>query len=184
GRSDRFVQRRDPDRGRRDLRGRAARPPLVDVHVGPLLAVARERRASLPRDVRRVDGDQQLMMKMKPASDAWVKAFDAALADERRVERRKMFGYPAAFVGGNMAAGLHQDGLVLRLGDADRDELLRRGGRPFEPMPGRVMSGFALAPQSFVKNPSELRAWLDRSICHAASMPAKKSAPETQPTKP
>jgi TfoX/Sxy family transcriptional regulator of competence genes len=95
-------------------------------------------------------------------------------AGDERVEQRKMFGYPAVFVGGNMAAGLHEHGLVLRLADADREELLSVGGKPFAPMPGRVMSGFALAPESFLKRPKELRAWLDRSIEYASSLPAKK----------
>ena len=112
-------------------------------------------------------------MKMKPASKEWTDAF-AAIGDETDVERRKMFGYPAIFVNGNMAAGLHSDGLVLRLNDDDRDALLKKGGAPFEPMKGRVMSGFALAPQSFTTKKAELKKWLAKSIEHARSMPAKK----------
>jgi TfoX/Sxy family transcriptional regulator of competence genes len=112
--------------------------------------------------------------KWKPAPEPWVKAFNAAVSGDGRVRQRKMFGYPAVFAGGNMAAGLHQNGLVLRLPDADREELLSVGGKPFEPMPGRIMSGFALAPESFVRRPKELRAWLDRSIEYASSLPAKK----------
>jgi TfoX/Sxy family transcriptional regulator of competence genes len=111
---------------------------------------------------------------MKPAPEPWVKAFNAAVTGDACVQQRKMFGYPAVFVGGNMAAGLHQNGLVLRLPDADREELLSGGGKPFEPMPGRVMTGFALAPESFVRRPKELRAWLDRSIEYASSLPPKK----------
>jgi len=112
--------------------------------------------------------------KWKPAPEPWVKAFNAAVSGDGRVQQRKMFGYPAVFAGGNMAAGLHQNGLVLRLADADREELLSVGGKPFEPMPGRIMTGFALAPESFVRRPKELRAWLDRSIEYAASLPPKK----------
>src|SRR5262245_10308626 len=112
--------------------------------------------------------------KWKPASKSWITAFHDALAGDTRVEQRKMFGYPAAFVAGNMAAGLHDNGLVLRLQDSDREELMRIGGRPFEPMPGRVMSGYALAPESLAKTPNELSAWLDRAIRHASSLPAKK----------
>src|SRR6266446_6251642 len=107
--------------------------------------------------------------KWKPASKAWTEAFQAAIADDTRIEQRKMFGYPAAFVRGKMAAGLHQHGLVLRLADSDREELMGLGGRPFEPMPGRVMGGFALAPAAFAAAPSELRGWLDRAIRHASS---------------
>lgn len=39
-----------------------------------------------------------------------------------------MFGYPAAFVNGNMAAGLHRDDLVLKLANKDRDALMTAGG--------------------------------------------------------
>ena len=34
----------------------------------------------------------------------------------RGVEQRKMFGYPALFVRGNMFAGLVRDTMILRLG--------------------------------------------------------------------
>ena len=88
-----------------------------------------------------------------------------------------MFGYPAAFVNGNMAAGLHQDGLVLRLDEKERAALLQIGGRPFVVM-GRTMAGFVLAPSEFTENRAELKKWLGRSVAYAASLPpkAKKKA--------
>src|SRR3989442_12816053 len=101
-------------------------------------------------------------MKWKPASDSWMSAFDRATADAPGVERRKMFGYPATFVKGNMAAGLHEVGLVLRLSAKDQKALLAKGGRPFEPMPGRVMGGFVVAPAPMADN-TELKKWLQRS---------------------
>jgi TfoX/Sxy family transcriptional regulator of competence genes len=109
--------------------------------------------------------------KWKPASDEWVRAFDAALPAD--AERRKMFGYPAAFVNGNMACGLHHHGLVLRLGEDDRVELMKAGGAPFEPMPGRIMTGFMVAPQKFATKKAELKRWLDRSFAYAATLPKK-----------
>jgi hypothetical protein len=39
-------------------------------------------------------------------------------------ERRKMFGHPCAFVGGNMATGLFADSWMVRLPDTERTELL------------------------------------------------------------
>ena len=113
-------------------------------------------------------------MKLKPASETWTKAFEAATADVAGIERRKMFGYPAAFVKGKMAAGLHASGLVLRLKDSDREKLLEAGGRPFEPMPGRVMGGFVVAPEGLAGRKAELKRWLQRSYQFAASLPAKK----------
>lgn len=89
-----------------------------------------------------------------------------------------MFGYPAAFVNGNMAAGLHQDGLVLRLDENERDALMKIGGRQFQPMPGRQMRGYVVAPSELAKQPVELKKWLGRSVTYAASLPpkAKKKA--------
>jgi len=51
---------------------------------------------------------------------ALVDAFAAALPDDPRVERRSMFGYPAAFANGQLFTGLHQSDLMVRLGDTDR----------------------------------------------------------------
>ena len=116
--------------------------------------------------------------KWKPASDEWVRAFDDALPDD--VERRKMFGYAAAFVNGNMACGLHQDGLVLRLGDDDRAALVKEGGVPFEPMPGRVMREYVVAPENLASKKAELRRWLERSIAHAAALPKKAKKSRTK----
>ena len=84
-----------------------------------------------------------------------------------------MFGYPAAFVNGNMACGLHQDGLVLRLGDDDRAALMKEGGVPFEPMPGRVMREYVVAPQKLASRKAELKRWLERAVAHAADLPKK-----------
>jgi len=84
-----------------------------------------------------------------------------------------MFGYPAAFVNGNMACGLHQDGLVLRLGDDDRAALIKEGGVPFEPMPGRVMREYVVAPQKLASKTSDLKRWLERAVAHTAALPKK-----------
>ncbi len=84
-----------------------------------------------------------------------------------------MFGYPAAFVNGNMAAGLHQDRLVLRLDEKDRAALMKLGGTQFEPMPGRPMREYVVAPSDFTKRTAELKRWLGRSVAYAARLPAK-----------
>ncbi len=87
---------------------------------------------------------------------AWTKSpqslvdlFADALPDDPRIERRKMFGYPAIFVGGNMCAGLFQDRMFARLAPADADAL-PGGAQPFEPMPGRAMKGYAHNPDDIL----------------------------------
>ena len=81
-----------------------------------------------------------------------------------------MFGYPCAFVNGNMACGLHQDDVVLRLGD---DGATALGGKPFEPMAGRPMRGYFTAPSEVVGDRPSLARWVKLAIEHAASLPPK-----------
>ena len=54
-----------------------------------------------------------------------VERFDAAAARHPDAERRKMFGYPALFAGGNLATGLFADTWMVRLGPADLDRSSR-----------------------------------------------------------
>ena len=104
---------------------------------------------------------------------ALVERFDAVAARHPDAERRKMFGYPALFVGGNMATGLYEDRWVVRLFDDDLERLLAAGGTPFSPMPGRSMKGWASLPSGVVGGDAALDRWLERAFSFAASLPAK-----------
>jgi hypothetical protein len=86
-----------------------------------------------------------------------------------------MFGYPAAFFQGQMFAGLFQTSMTLRLAEADRARFMTiDGALPFEPMPGRSMREYVVVPSALLAQPSELSAWLDRSLAYAASLPPKE----------
>ncbi len=103
-----------------------------------------------------------------------VERFDAVAAAHPEAERRKMFGYPALFVGGNMATGLYEDRWVVRLFDDDLDRLVAAGGSPFSPMPGRTMKGWASLPPAIVADDAALTPWLERAFAFAGSLPPKK----------
>ena len=75
--------------------------------------------------------------------------FTESLPDVPWVERRKMFGYPVVFVGGNMCAGLFADRVFARLSPADW-AALPGGGDYFEPTPGRPMKRYAILPEVVV----------------------------------
>ena len=84
-----------------------------------------------------------------------------------------MFGYPALFVGGNLASGLFADTWMVRLGPADLEALVELpGAGPFSPMPGRTM-GYATLPPDVVADDAALDGWLERAIAFAGSLPAK-----------
>ncbi len=105
-----------------------------------------------------------------------VELFDEIAPRAPGVERRKMFGYPAAFVNGNMFAGLHQSDLVLRLPEPQlRQFLTLDGARPFEPMPGRPMKGYAVAPQALLEDKPALAGWLEQSFEAIAALPPKEN---------
>jgi TfoX/Sxy family transcriptional regulator of competence genes len=103
-----------------------------------------------------------------------VARFDAAAARHPDAERRKMFGYPALFVGGNLATGLFADSWMVRLGKDDLDALLALpGSGPFQPMPGRTMTGYGMLPPDVVADDAALDRWLKRAIAFAGSLPKK-----------
>lgn len=100
--------------------------------------------------------------------------FSAITAVIPDVERRQMFGYPCLFVGGHMVTGLHESAWFVRLAEPDRGELLRLpGGGPFEPMPGRPMSGYIILAPSIIADDRAVRSWVDRAIAFGRRLPAK-----------
>jgi TfoX/Sxy family transcriptional regulator of competence genes len=114
----------------------------------------------------------------EPSPAPLIERFGEVMAGHPQVERRKMFGYPAAFLGGNMVTALHGPRWVLRLGEADRAELLSAGGSTFEPMPGRPMTGYVVIPAHIVSDDLALTGWLERSLAFVAGLPAKAPRPK------
>jgi hypothetical protein len=103
-----------------------------------------------------------------------VDRFAAVLDRYPDAERKKMFGYPAAFVGGNMATGLFADHWVVRLPDDQIDVAKAAGAGAFEPMPGRPMKAFVVIPASDVADDAAIGRWVERGMAHAGSLPAKE----------
>jgi TfoX/Sxy family transcriptional regulator of competence genes len=100
--------------------------------------------------------------------------FDSVLPADPRVERRSMFGCPCAFAGGNMFIGLHQENMIVRLGEADRAALLARpGAEIFEPMEGRPMREYVALPLDMLEQAEEVEPWVRRALEYAASLPPK-----------
>ena len=104
---------------------------------------------------------------------ALVERFAAVLADYPDAQRKKMFGYPAAFVGGNMATGLFATTWVVRLPAGEIEPAKAAGAASFEPMPGRPMKAFVVIPAADVDDDAAIRRWVERGLAFAASMPPK-----------
>lgn len=122
--------------------------------------------------------------KWKKSPPELVEKFGQLVPEDSRIERRKMFGYPCAFIGGNMFMGLFQADFFLRLAESDRARFLGLdGAKVLEPMPGRPMREYVVAPARLVADPAALRPWIVRSLDYAAALPAKagrKSKPKAK----
>ena len=115
------------------------------------------------------------MPSFGPSPEALVARFDDVAARHASAERRKMFGYPALFVAGNLATSLYANGWCVRLSAEDCATVLALpGAAPFAPMPGRPMKGWAVLPPDVVRDDTALDDWIVRSLAFAGSLPPKR----------
>ncbi len=108
----------------------------------------------------------------RPSDDA-KDAFRSVLPDDSAVTVRPMFGNIAAFVNGNMFAGLFGDDLFVRLAEKDRAQLIEKGGSVFEPMAGRAMKDYVTVPGAWRQDVDSARGYLQQSLESARSLPVK-----------
>jgi TfoX/Sxy family transcriptional regulator of competence genes len=121
------------------------------------------------------------MPKMAKSPPELIERFDTVATDFPVATRRLTFGYPCLYVGGNMITGLFESRWHVKLGDDERHELEAiPGAVPFEPMPGRPMTGFTLLPPSVVDDDEAIRHWVGRAVGYGATLPAK--TPKAKPT--
>ena len=123
-------------------------------------------------------------MEWQKAPAETVELFYEALPDAPTLERRKMFGYPCAFVNGNMFAGVHGAQMFIRLPDPLYTEFRSvTGATAFEPMPGHPMKEYAVLPDSVLRDSAALREWVRRYFKTIAALPAKERKPRKQAKK-
>jgi len=161
----------------------------------PWQVVAREHRTSLllaleqhrrggDRAGRPISTEHPPMPSAPSKKSTWTKSppelaarFDAALPDHPALVRKPMFGYPAAFVNGNMVCGLFQDSVVVRLGKEGAAQVVERGAaEPFAPMAGRTMTGYVLVPAADSRDPATLSPWLRDALSYTLTLPGKAAA--------
>jgi TfoX/Sxy family transcriptional regulator of competence genes len=123
-------------------------------------------------------------MQWRKSPQQLIETFEAVVPSSPTV-LRKMFGYPAAFVNGNMFMGLFQEDMFLRLSDADRSELLQvQDARTFEPMPGRPMREYVAVPPVLLASQEKLRPWVAKALAYGAALRSKEGKPKLGKPKP
>jgi hypothetical protein len=96
-----------------------------------------------------------------------------ALAPCADLSERKMFGGISFMVGGNMAVGVIEDDLMVRLDPADAETAL--GEEYVRPMDftGRPMKGMVFVGPEGTAGDDDLSGWVDAGADFASSLPPK-----------
>ena len=98
-----------------------------------------------------------------------------ALAGNRAVTERKMFGGIAFLRHGHMFAGVLDSSLMARVGKPNHDDSLgRRHVRPMD-FTGKPMQGYVFIDAPGVRTEAQLRFWLERCEQFVSTLPAKRS---------
>ncbi len=102
----------------------------------------------------------------------------AVLDGVKSVAEIKMFGGLCFTVGGNMAVGVSQDDLLVRMSPDDGDVALGEPGVRLMEIGSRTSRGFlAVAPEA-TKTDRKLHAWVGRGVAFASSLPPKQPKPK------
>jgi TfoX/Sxy family transcriptional regulator of competence genes len=110
-------------------------------------------------------------------------AYDKELADRINIAlttinppglvSKKMFGGIGYLVLGNMACGILDDQLIIRVGKEAYQEMLARPGAGLFNTTGRPMSGWVMVDQSALAQEETLLDWIGRGVAYALTLPAK-----------
>ncbi len=86
---------------------------------------------------------------------------------------RKMFGGIGYMVRGNMACGILDDKLIVRVGKDVYQEMLTRPGADLFNTTGRPMTGWVMVEKNALDEEGTLMDWVERGVDFALSLPAK-----------
>ena len=109
-------------------------------------------------------------------------AYDEALAsrirtlllERRRVDEKAMFGGLGFMVNGNMAvAASGSGGMMVRVDPAESEALVAEAGVEPMVMRGRPMAGWLRVATEALEDDADLKAWVDRGVRFASSLPPK-----------
>ena len=86
---------------------------------------------------------------------------------------KKMFGGVGFMVRGNMACGVNQDYLIVRVGREMYEEALRQPHAGVFDMTGRPMTGWVKVAPAGCAQEKDLRDWVQKGVDFALTLPPK-----------
>jgi len=110
-------------------------------------------------------------------------AFDQKLADRINnalttinppgLVSKNMFGGIGYMVQGNMACGIIDDKLIVRVGKDAYEEMLSQPGAGLFNTTGRPMAGWVMVEEAVLSKEDTLLEWIERGVNFALTLPAK-----------
>ena len=86
---------------------------------------------------------------------------------------KKMFGGVGFILAGNMACGINGPDLIVRVGPQEYDQIVQQPGVRVFDLTGRTMRGWVVVNPEAYPSEEALRAWVERGMAFAASLPPK-----------
>lgn len=96
------------------------------------------------------------------------------IGDHPAIVSKKMFGGVGYMLQGNMAVGIHKDGLMVRVAPDDHERVLTEPGTSEFGMTGkRPMRGWIVVDAETIADDDALGRWIEQGMEFAASLPPK-----------
>ncbi len=110
---------------------------------------------------------------MTDEDEALVARIRRLLKRRKGYSEKKMFGGVCFLIGGNMCVGPWKGSLIVRL-DRDKHDGTQSypHARPMD-ITGKVMKGWARIEPAGIMSDEDLKAWVDRAVRYAQSLPPK-----------
>jgi TfoX/Sxy family transcriptional regulator of competence genes len=89
------------------------------------------------------------------------------------VSEKKMFGGLCFLVNGNMALGLQNDDLMVRVGPESYEKLLAQPNVRKMDFTGKPLKGFLYVSSKGTASDKDLKKWVSKGLEFAGSLPAK-----------
>ena len=90
-----------------------------------------------------------------------------ALAGQPGLTEKAMFGGLGFLIHGNMACGIHNDSLMVRVGPEKHADALARPGVKVFDMTGRPMKGWVVVSPDGFGTPQDLTHWVGEGVTFA-----------------
>jgi len=105
--------------------------------------------------------------------EAFADRIRAVLGDDPGIDERKMFGGIAFLIDGNMFVGIANDDLMVRVGPDAWEEALDHPNTREMDFTGKPMRGYVYVDADGIAEEDDLRAWVERGLTFAGSLPPK-----------